>query len=206
MPRSGITAAVAAALCAPVLRVGFLVSMQFASSTAYCWTGLRPLTWNGVTFQGVGTLGSISTISEDSEVEAKGITLTLSGIPSDMMTDVLTEVRILGDVKVWLACFDESLSLIPDPILSYQGKMDAPSIDDNQETCTATITVENVLVDLNRPCYRRYTNDDQQMDLAATLTRLGLPANTVDTGFRHVAGLQEQITFWGTSPSSINNV
>jgi hypothetical protein len=62
------------------------------------------------------------------------------------------------------------------------------------------------LVDLNRPCYRRYTVDDQQMDLAATLTALGLPGTTIDTIFRFVPGLQEMVTFWGTSPSSINNV
>lgn len=205
MPRD-MTPAMAAALCAEVLRPALLVSMQFASETAYCWTGLTPLTWNGMTFTGIGSLGSISGISEDSEVEAKGITLTLSSIPSDMMSEVLTEVRVLGKVNVWLALFDENLALIPDPILSYQGKMDAPSLNDDATTCTATIAVENVLVDLNRACYRRLTNDDQQLDLAATLARLGLPANTVDTGFRFVAGLQEQITFWGTKPSSINNV
>jgi hypothetical protein len=91
-------------------------------------------------------------------------------------------------------------------VLSYQGKMDQPSIDDSGKTCTVSISCENVLVDLNRDCYRRYTNDDQQLDLAATLTRLGLPSNTIDTGLRWVAGLQEQITFWGQMPSSINNV
>jgi hypothetical protein len=201
-----MTPAMAAALCAPVLRPALLVTMQFATDTAYCWTGLGPLVWNGMTFQGVGELGSISNISEDSEVEAKGITLTLSGIPSDMMTEVLNEVHVLGNVQVWFALFNEDLTLIADPILSYQGKMDAPTLNDDQQTCTATIAVENVLVDLNRACYRRYTNDDQQMDLAATLTRLGLPSATVDTGLRFVAGQQEQITFWGIMPSSINNV
>jgi len=84
--------------------------------------------------------------------------------------------------------------------------MDQPSIEDDGKTCSISISCENVLVDLNRPCYRRYTNDDQQIDIQATLTRLGLSSSTVDTGFRWVAGLQEQITFWGTMPSSINNV
>jgi hypothetical protein len=95
--------------------------------------------------------------------------------------------------------------LIDAPILSYQGKMDAPEMDDDAKTCTCTIGLENILVDLNRPVYRRYTDEDQQMDLAATLTRLGLPSTTVDTGFTHVAPLQEQVTFWGVLPSSVNN-
>ena len=57
-----------------------------------------------------------------------------------------------------------------------------------------------------REVWRRYTDEDQQVDLAATLTRLSMSQSTVDTGFTHVAGLQEQITFWGRTPSSVNNV
>ena len=193
MPRA-MTTAVAEALCASVVRPALLVMMEFAASTGYAWTGLGPFTWDGMTFQGVGDLGNISAMSEDSTVEAKGVTIELSGIPSDMMTEVLTETRVLGTVKIWLALFDDAGALIPDPILSYQGKMDAPSLEDGGEACTAQITVENILVDLNRACYRRYTNEDQQMD------------HPGDTGFQYVAGLQEQITFWGRSPSSVNNV
>jgi hypothetical protein len=105
-----------------------------------------------------------------------------------------------------MALFDESLEMIDSPILSYQGKMDAPEMEDDAKTCTCTINIENVLVDLDRAVYRRYTDEDQQMDLADTLARLGLPSTTIDTGFSYVAGLQEQITFWGRSPSSENNV
>ncbi len=193
MPRD-MTSAMEAALCAPVLRPALLAAMQFAGSTGYAWTGLGPLAWNGMTFEGVGDLGEIDGISEDSSVEARGVTLKLSGIRPDMMTEVLTETRILGRVQVWLALFDANGALIPDPILSYQGLMDQPSLDDDGKSCTAQIAVENVLVDLNRPCYRRFTNADQQMDYPG------------DTGLQYVAGLQEQITFWGTSPGSINNV
>ena len=195
-----------AALAAPVLRCALLASLQFADGMQYLWSGLGPRVWNGNTYTGVGSLGSISTISEDSTVEAKGVAFTLSGIPADLVSEVLWETRILYQAQAYFALFDASGNLIADPILSYQGKMDQPTISDDGKTCSIEIACENVLVDLNRACYRRYTNDDQQIDLAATLTRLGLPLTTVDTGFRWVAGLQEQITFWGTMPSSINNV
>jgi hypothetical protein len=194
------------ALSAPVVRLQVLSSLQFGDNTVYPWTGLGPMTWNGMTFQGVGTFADISEISEDSNVEAKNVTISLSGIPSDMMAEVLTETRILRTANIWLALYDDTETLIPTPLLSYQGKMDAPEMDDDGKTCTCSISLENVLVDLNREVYRRYTDADQQMDLAATLTRLGLPSTTIDTGFTHVAGLQEQITFWGTTPSSVNNV
>ena len=205
MPRT-MTSAMAAALSAPVLRPAILCSMAFAASTVYVWTGLGPMTWNDMTFLGVGDLGSISAISEGSTVEAQGLSISLNGIPSDMMTEVLTETRVLGAVNIWLALFDSAGALIASPIASYQGRMDAPSLTDDGQTCTCSITVENVLVDLNRPVYRRYTNDDQQLDLATTLTRLGLASTTTDTGFQFVPGVQERITFWGKSPSSTNNV
>jgi hypothetical protein len=183
-----------------------LASLQFADNTIYVWSGIGPITWNGNTYQGVGSLGSISTISEDSTVEAKNVAFELSGIPSTLVSEVLWETRLLYTAQAYFALWDTSGNLIPNPVLSYQGKMDQPSIEDDGKTCSISISCENVLVDLNRPCYRRYTNDDQQIDLQATLTRLGLSSSTVDTGFRWVAGLQEQITFWGTMPSSINNV
>ncbi len=205
MPRL-LTTAMQAALCAPVLRPALLAALQFADQTVYVWSGIGPITWNGNTFQGVGSLGAISTISEDSTIEAKNVTFELWGIPSNLVSEVLWETRLLYTAQAYFALWDDSGNLIPSPVLSYQGKMDQPSIEDDGKTCTISISCENVLVDLNRPCYRRYTNDDQQIDLQATLTRLNLPSTTVDTGFRWVAGLQEQITFWGTMPSSINNV
>src|SRR5579859_6702794 len=187
MPRV-MSTAMATALCAPVLRPAMLVSLQFAASTVYVWSGVGPFTWSGMTFVGVGDLGNIVTMSEGSTVEAQNVTIELSGIPSDMMTEVLTETRILGTVNIWLALFDANGVVIPDPILSYQGKMDKPEIDDSGDKCTCSISVENVLVDLNRAVYRRYTAQDHQSDLAVTLTRLGLPLTTVDTGFRFVPG------------------
>ncbi len=195
-----------AALSAPVLRPALFVSMQFATDIVNVWTGNYPITWNGLTFSGVGDLGSISAISEGSTVEAQNVTISLSGIPSYLMSELLTEVRVLGTVNVWLALFDASGKLIPTPFNSYLGKMDQPEINDGGETCTCSITVENVLVDLNRPCYRRYTNDDQQLDLSATLTRLGLAANTVDSGFQWVPGMISRVSFWGTAPGNSNNV
>jgi hypothetical protein len=205
MPRT-LTPAMITALSAPVVRLALLASLQFADNLVNVWTGIGPTTWNSLTFQGVGTLGAISAMSEDSDVAAKNVTISLSGIPSSMMNEVLWEVRVLRTANIWLALYDAGNNLIANPVLSYQGKMDAPEITDDGQTCTCTISLENVLVDLNREVYRRFSDEDQQVDLAATLTRLSLPANTVDTGFTHVAGLQEQITFWGRVPSSVNNV
>lgn len=193
------------ALTAPVLRTAILASLQFSNETLYLWSGIGPLTWSGMTFQGVGTLGKVDGISEDTNVEAKGVTISLSGIPSSMIGEALDNVRLMQTAQLWLMCFDASGNIISTPVVSFVGLMDKARIEDDGNTCTITINVENVLADLNRPVPRHYTQADQQLDLALTLARLGLPSTTTDTGFSHVNDIQELTVFWGSNPKSINN-
>lgn len=189
-----MTDAMAAACAAPVQRPALLVRMEFANGFAYAWSGLGDLAWQGMTFRGVGDLGEISGLEETLDVENKGITLSLSAISAEMAPEVLNETRILGDVTIWLAQFDSTGAIIVDPVVAWRGYMDAPTLTDGGEQCTASVAVEDDLADLNRAVFRRYTNEDQQQDFPG------------DTCMQFVAGLQEQITFWGRTPSSINNV
>lgn len=204
MPRT-LTTAMVTALTSPNVRIGILASLQFSNETLYLWSGLGPLTWNSMTFQGVGTLGKVEGISEDTTVEARGVQISLSGIPSAMIGEALDNVRLMQTAQLWLVCFDTSGNVISTPVVSFAGLMDKCSIDDDGSTCTITINCENVLADLNRPVPRHYTQADQQLDLALTLTSLGLSTSTVDTGFSHVNDIQELVVYWGQSPKSVNN-
>ncbi len=204
MPRT-LSSEMIAALAAPVVRLAVFAELQMSNETLYMWSGLGPITWNGMTFQGVGTLGKVEGISEDTTVEAKGVQISLSGIPSSMISEALDNMRLMQPVNLWLACFTAAGQVISDPVVSFSGLMDKPTIHDDGSTCTITINVENVLVDLNRPVPRHYTQADQQLDLALTLTRLGLSTTTVDTGFSHVNVIQELTVFWGSNPKSVNN-
>lgn len=191
MPRN-ISAGMITALVAPVVRPFLLVQINLASTALNVWSGIGNLTWNAITWSGVGDFGSVSTLSEDSTIEAKGVTISLSGVPITDLTDTLTEVRMLKTASVYLGCFDENHNIIPDPILAYQGRVDLPTLDDSGETCSITINVENVLVDLNRSVFRRYTNEDQQLDYPG------------DTGFRFVPTIQEYTMTWGVLPNASN--
>lgn len=205
MPRT-LSTDMVNALTQPVVRTAVLCELQMSNETLYLWSGLGPITWNGMTFQGVGTLGRVEGISEDTTVEAKGVQISLSGIPASMISEALNNVRLMQTVNLWLACFNSNGVLISSPVVSFAGLMDKTTIDDDGNTCTITINVENVLADLNRPVCRHYTQADQQLDLAVTLQRLGLPANTVDTGFSHVNVIAEIVTYWGVNPRSVNNM
>jgi len=205
MPRT-LTSPMISALTAPVVRTAVFAELVMSNETLYLWSGLGPITWSGMTFQGVGTLGKVQGISEDATVEAKGVKISLSGIPSNMIAEALDNVRLMQPVTTWLMCFDSNGSLITSPVVSFAGLMDKTSIDDDGSTSTITINVENALADLNRPVCRHYTQADQQLDLALTLQRLGLPTNTVDTGFSHVNVIQELVVYWGSNPRSVNNM
>jgi len=194
MPRPGVTSAFAVAVAAKVIRPCFLVRLQFKTDTLNIWTGFYPLTWGGVTFDGVGTLMGISGMSEDSEVNAKNVTISLSGIPSDIISKALTEVQRGLAAQVYFGLFEaDGVTLIPDPVLAYIGRMDQPTITDSGDTCTISINIENALVDMNRSVWRRYTDVDQQMD------------HPDDLGCAFVAGIQEEQIYFGQLPQSVNN-
>jgi hypothetical protein len=153
------------ALDATVLNLAFFVMLTFKTSVEYVWTGIGDIVWNGNTWQGLGVLGSISSITEGTKVQADGISLTLSGIPVDLLADSLTEVQQGLPVKVYLALFVQGTStIIPDPVCAYSGLMDQPEITIGTETVSVTIAVENKMVNLQRSQNRRMTDADQRMD------------------------------------------
>ncbi len=205
MPRV-MSSAMQAAFAGSVLRPQMLCTINFRSGPVNVWSGMVPLTWNGVTFTGLGDLGSVQTIEESSAVQAQPVSLGLSGIPATTVGDVLNEIEIFAPMSLYLALFDDTGALIPDPIQIYAGLVDQPKLIDDPASPKVTIACQNIFVDLNRNVARRYTQQDQEWDISTVLASLGLPASTSDTGFRFVPGLQEENTFWGRMPSSSNNV
>lgn len=193
MPRT-LTLAQVAALESSVLRPAIFVEANFTSGPLYVWSGVGNITWDGHTWVGVGSLGSISTIEEGATVEAKGITLGLSGIDSSLLTGILNEFRVGLPVLVRLGLFDGDGNLIDDPIVSWAGRMDQPTLDISGETASISINCENRLVEMNVAVDRRYTNEDQQRDYPG------------DRGMEFVPAIQEVMVYWGRSPSSSNNM
>jgi hypothetical protein len=212
MPRT-MTAAMATALSAEVLYPALLCQMNFSNANVNVWSGLGNVVWNGNTYTGLGDFAGISTISEDSTVEAKNVTLELSGVPLNIISVeaqqdlylAMYDLNILQPCQIWLALRYANGAIISDPILSYKGFMDKPDIDIQPETMSLSISLENILVDLNRPSERRYTADDQKMDMPYLTAKYGLSANTVDNAFNFVAGLQEDTVYWGVTPKSNNS-
>ena len=189
MPR-GLTTAMQVALASDYVRPGILVEATFKSSTVYVWSGIGTVSWNGHSWQGVGSLGNLSTVEESSNVDAKGIAISLSGIDPTLLSDVLGDYQVGLPVNVYLALFDASNAIIADPLLSFAGRMDEPRITMDGQSATIDINCESRLVEMNVAVDRRYTNEDQQLDYPG------------DAGFAFVNSIQEVFINWGRTPSA----
>jgi hypothetical protein len=161
------------------------VEMEFDSGVLRLWNGYRDITVDGKAFLGSGTLLSISQVEETGEVAAKGVSITLSGISSEILSVALTENYQNRTARIYLGAIDSEGA-----ISSYElfaGRLDVMSMEDSGETATVSVTAENRLIDLERPRIRRFTAEDQKSIFPG------------DLGLDYVNDLQDKTLDWGKS-------
>lgn len=193
MPRPDATPEFIAAIESGYVRPAIFVEIHFATGPVYVWTGAGSVSWGGVTWIGVGQFGNISPVEEGATVQARGITLTLSGVDPTLLNDVLNEYEQNLPVIVYFGVRDNTGALVPNPITSWAGRTDQPTIAVDGESATISIACENRLVILNNSVERRYTDADQKRDYPD------------DRGFEFVTAIQNVTIYWGRHPDSSNN-
>lgn len=183
------------------------VQMNLDSGVLRMWSGLGTKKINGSNFFGVGTLLGISAIEETAELYASGATVSLSGVPSDMLSIALSQpyqgrrafiylgvtvgsgswVLISGvwnDGGIWSDSsywHDEGVSASQ----VYSGYLDQMTIEEQADTSTIAVTIESKLIDLERVRTYNYTSATQKADYP------------LDLGFDFVASLQGKTYNWG---------
>jgi hypothetical protein len=179
-------------MSAPVL----FVVLNFANTTLYIFGGVGSITPAGPaysalsdfpygeTFVGLGWLAKLSTIPQTTKVQAQNVTLSLSGIPAELVSEAIKQVRITGTAQVYLGFFNSSGTVIPDPVQLFSGALDVPTLQDSGETCTISITAENPLISLNLAPNRLFCDADQQKSFPG------------DLGLSFVEALGNQNLFW----------
>ena len=88
-----LTASVITQLQSASVEVGILFEGEFASGWVRLWSGIGTLSWDSKTWTGTGNLLGISGIDETAEVRAAGLTVSLSGVPSDLLSAALGDAR-----------------------------------------------------------------------------------------------------------------
>lgn len=182
----GMTAAMETAAQSGDAKVAYIVKIDTDGGEVRVWTGIGDLTFQSQVYTGVGTLGSISDVSESTDLSANGIRLTLSGIPTSIISTAFNDVRQGREVSVWFAMLDIATNaIIADPELIFSGETDAVFINEGAETSTVSVNAEHRLIRLEKKNPRRYTDQDQKQRFPT------------DRGFEHVAGLQDRELTWG---------
>ena len=189
----------------------FAIELLFdGDNTLRLWTGLGTLTHNSQDWVGTGTLLNISTVEEASEIAVKGATVTLSGIPSSVISLALSQPYQGRVCNLYFGMFtvDRLLQQSSDYILLqtgskilldtdqtsisniFSGYMDQMNILETPSTSTIELVVENRLIDLQRARIARFTSEYQKS------------IYPTDLGLDFVEDLQDKDISWGRSSGS----
>lgn len=184
----------------------FAINATLDSTDLRLWTGLGDLSISGATYTGVGEFLSISDLEEASDISVKGLTLTLSGIPSDLISLALNtpyqgrelsmffgvtdlqRVFLLQESGSFLLLETDDRIIVGDddaPAQMFRGFIDTMTIEEGAETATIGVSVENRLIDLERVRVFRYTDQSQKA------------IHPNDKGFEFVEDLQDKTFNWG---------
>ncbi|WP_137923955.1 hypothetical protein [Cupriavidus sp. 2SB] len=179
----GIDSGTVAALRAAHVPYLFLVELSFTSplrvsSAAY------DIVWNGYTWLGLGTLGSLEPIQEQAALEATGVRLTLTGVPTEMIAISLGEQYQGRPCQIWFAPLRDDMQLVVQPVRLFSGRMDTMDTEVG-DTATISVSAESRMVSWDRARTRRYNNDDQQTRYPG------------DRGFEFVPQMVEKQLLWG---------
>ncbi|CUH60230.1 hypothetical protein [Thalassobacter stenotrophicus] len=158
---------------------------EFASGWVRLWTGPHDIEWNDHIWTGAGALIGLGALEETSEVVASGTTVSLSGVPMNLIGLAIEEARQGKPGRIWLAMLTPDREVIANPVQAFSGRLDVPEISEDGASCTITISYESRLIDLGTARSWRYTHESQQV------------LHPGDRGFEHVTSIQDKEITWG---------
>jgi len=169
----------------------FLYEGQFAAGFLRLWTGLGDLSFDGNTYFGNGWLENVSGGAEMDDGSAQELTVSLAGIPQEVVSTLLNAQQGLSG-KVWIGAIDSTGALVTSPFLLFIGKLDVPTLDDSASAPKATISYESRLVDMDRSREFRFTSESQKIFYPS------------DKGFEFVRKAAKWDGFWGQTQRQVD--
>jgi hypothetical protein len=184
----------------------FAVELLFDDSIVRTWTGVGLLTLaDGTEWYGAGELMEISSVEETQEMAAKGATVTMSGIPSELLSLALSEPYQGRVCNIYFGNFLQGNLLEEGGAFilyengskiglesgktgfnqMFSGYMDQMNIEEGPQTSTIELTVENKLINLERARVARFTSGYQKSKFAG------------DKGLDFVESMQDKTVSWG---------
>ena len=131
-----------------VIRPVYFIKLEFPSATTHLNSSDRNITFDSQSYLGAGTIGTLSDIEETSELQANGLKLTLTGIPSTYVSIALTTEYQGSSATVYLGFLNSSYALVDDPFVIFVGKVDTMAIS-LSDTATIELDIEGNIYELH---------------------------------------------------------
>jgi hypothetical protein len=160
--RTGLDTNLAAAFTSGQLIPFFMATLQFKTSIQKVWSGVGNLVIDSQTFVGVGSFAEIGTVTESTDVEAKGTYVKLSGIDPVLLGESLDDIQPGLQVLLWIGAMNTAGAVVGNPYQLFGGIIDQPSIEIGDESISITLNLESKVIDFARASNRKYTSADQR--------------------------------------------
>jgi len=170
----------------------FAVQAEFDNDVLRVNTTAGDVVFDGNTYQGVGTLLSMSAFEDTAELKSAGLTIGLSGLDPSILSHSLTNDYHNRPITVFTGFLDGGGENAGAVMTSFKGRMTSMQItEDPNGANTITVNCENRLVDLKRPCNLRYLKESQKL------------IDPTDTGFNRMERIQTAEILWGKERSGL---
>ena len=172
------------ALAADVVRPVYAVEIRWPGEIMRAHTGVGDLTVEGNLFEGVGDLGSVSTIKQQAGDSPDRLTLSLSGFDDSVRGEALRAQYQGRPVSVWLVLLDEQYQPLASQTVWRGSIVDVKvSVGEVNEI---ELTVSNRMEDWDKKRPDRFTDESQQS------------RHKGDRIFRYVPIMAEWPIYWGS--------
>lgn len=162
----GLDSSLATALAQPHVTLLLLLELGWDSGTQYLTTAPHDVQWGGHTYLAASGIGSIEPTTETA-TEARGLTFTLSAVPTSAIALALAEQVQGRPVVLRLGVVDAGVLRV-DPGM-WSGRFDVMTVDDSAPNPVIRVTAEHAMLAWQTPTGALFSDAEQQAEHAGDL-------------------------------------
>jgi hypothetical protein len=136
-----------------------MVKLSF-DTPLYVHSGVGTISYDGNDYLGVGDLGSVSEARESESLSPSSITLSLSGIDSNLISEAQEAGRYRDAVTIYEGYRQDDGTLVDDPWIVWKGWFEYASIRVGEDSAVA-MTCHHDLSVLTEKDGSRFSDEDQ---------------------------------------------